>query len=181
MDNASALRAAAPGRRRGAAWCAVAGGALALGAEAVGGAEAPEAAYAALFGSLFVLLAWLDIRTRLIPNAIVYPALLLAVGLSPTGPGPGLLASLGGGLGALSAGWAIRSMSRGGLGWGDVKMAALVGAVVGFPGIVAAGALTAAAGGLVAGALVMVRLRGRGDVLPYGPFVALGGLAGMLV
>lgn len=152
-----------------------------MGAVSVGGAEAPETAYVALFGSLLVLLAWLDIRSQRIPNAVVYPALLLAVGLSPTGPGPGLPESLGGCLGALAAGSAIRALSRGGLGGGDVKMAALVGVVVGFPAIVAAGALTVVAGGLAAGALLMLRLRRWGDALPYGPFVALGGLAGMLL
>ena len=163
------------------AWSAAAGAALALGNVTVGGAEPPEAAYVAFFGSVFVLLAWLDIRSRLLPNAIVYPALLLAVGLAPTGPGPGLLESLGGGLGALAAGSAIRALSRGGLGGGDVKMAALVGAVVGFPAIVAAGALTAVTGGLVAGVLLALRLRRWGDALPYGPSVALGGLGAMLV
>ena len=56
-------------------------------------------------------------------------------------------------------------------------MAALVGAVVGFPGIVAAGVLTAAAGGLVAGVLLVLRLRRWGDAVPYGPSVAVGGLA----
>ena len=180
MASASPLRRAAPGRRSKAAWCAAAGAALALSAAAVGGTGPPEAAYVALFGSLFVLLAWLDLRSRLIPNAIVYPGILLAVGLSSTGPGPGLLESLGGGLVALGTGSAIRALSGGGLGGGDVKMVALVGAVVGLRGIVAAGALTAAAGGLVAGALLMLRLRRWGDVLPYGPFVAFGGLAGML-
>lgn len=180
MASASPLRRAALGRQSGAAWCAAAGGALALGAAAASGAEPPEAAYVALFGSLLVLLAWLDLRSRLIPNAIVYPGILLAIGLSTTGPGPGLSESFGGGLVALGTGSAIRALSGGGLGGGDVKMGALVGAVVGLPGLVAAGALTAAAGGLVAGALLMLRLRRRGDALPYGPFVALGGLAGML-
>ncbi len=74
-------------------------------------------------------------------------------------------------LAKVMTGSAIRALSRGEVGGGDVKMAALVGAVVGFPGIVAAGAVTAAADGLVAGILLMLRLRRWGDALPYGPFV----------
>ena len=61
---------------------------------------------------LFVPLGWLDLATRTIPNAIVYPALVLAAALSPSGPG--LEQSLGGGLGALAAWSAIRELSRGG-------------------------------------------------------------------
>ena len=156
-----------------------AGGVLALGAHVVGGAGPAAAAYVAVFGSLFVLLAWLDLRSRIIPNAIVYPALLLARGLSRLGPGPGLVESLGGGFGAMAAWSAVRELSRGGLGGGDVKMAALVGAVVGCPDIVAAGALTAASAGLAVGALLMLRLLRRDDALPYGPFIAFGGLVGM--
>ena len=93
MASASALgRAVLRGRPAGTtghavAWCTAAGGALALGAHQVGGAGPAEAAYVALFGALLVLLAWLDLSSRIIPNAIVYPALLLAVGLSPAGPG----------------------------------------------------------------------------------------------
>ena len=163
---------------RAVAWCAAAGGALALGAHGVGGAGPAEAAYVALFGALLVLLAWLDLSSRIIPNAIVYPALLLAVGLSPAGPG--FPESLEGGVGALAAWSAVRVLSRGGLGGGDVKMAALVGAVVGWPGVVDAGAVTAASAGLAVGVLLILRQIRRDDALPYGPFIALGGLVVML-
>ena len=185
MASASRLGTAAPGPRpagvaaRAAPWCAAGGGALALGAAAIGGAGAAEAAYVALFGGLFVLLARLDLATRTIPNAIVYPALVLALGLSPVGPGPGLAASLAGGLVALAAWSVIRTLSRSGIGGGDVKMAALVGAVVGLPGLAVASALTVMSAGLIAGALLAMRILRRGDALPYGPFLAVGGLVGL--
>ncbi len=166
---------------RAAPWCAAGGGALALGAAAIGGAGSAGAAYAAVFGGLLVLLAWVDLATRTIPNALVYPALMLALGLSPSGPGPGLAESLGGGLVALAAWSVIRALSGGGLGGGDVKMAALVGAVVGLPGLVAATALTALSAGLVAGTLLAMRILRRGDALPYGPFLAFGGVVGLVV
>ncbi|MCY4640872.1 MAG: A24 family peptidase [Chloroflexi bacterium] len=165
---------------RAAPWCAAGGGLVALGAAALGGVAPAEAAYVAVFGGVFVLLAWLDLGTRTIPNAIVYPVLVLALGLSPSEPGPGLAESLAGGLVALAAWSAIRALSRGGLGGGDVKMAALVGAVVGLPGIVAASALTAMSAGLVAGALLLTRTLRPGDALPYGPFLAFGGLVGLV-
>ena len=146
----------------------------------MGGAGPAGTAYAAVFCGVFVLLARLDLATRTIPNAVVYPALVLAAALSPSGPGPGLAHSLGGGLVALAAWTAVRALSRGGLGGGDVKMAALVGAVVGLPGLAAATALAVTSAGLVAGALLATRILRWGDALPYGPFLAFGGIAGLL-
>ncbi len=65
-----------------------------------------------------------------------------------------------------------------GMGGGDVKLAALLGAIAGMPGVLAA--LTVAVfGGACAAVALMVMRRGGGAV-PYGPFLAAGAIVGMV-
>jgi leader peptidase (prepilin peptidase)/N-methyltransferase len=74
----------------------------------------------------------------------------------------------------------FRTLSRGGLGGGDVKMAALVGGVVGYPAVLIAGAVAAVGGGLTALLLLVTRRATRTTALPYVPFLALGGIIALL-
>lgn len=121
-----------------------------------------------------VALAAIDLRHRLLPNVIVLPAAVAGVALSTLGdPGdwwvnPASAATVGGGLFALAVVYA------GGIGMGDVKMGAMLGAFLG-PYAVAAvfvGALL----GAVAGVLLMTLGRvGRRYPLPFGVFMAAGG------
>ncbi len=144
------------------------------------GREPAEVVLAAGFSAIFFALAWIDLRWMVIPNRIVYPALALALGASPAWPSRGPVEALAGGLGALTVALAIRAVSRGGLGGGDVKMAALAGAVVGSPGVLQAGLVSSIAGGFAAVAVVKSGRDSWGDRLPYGPYLALGAIAVLL-
>ncbi len=144
------------------------------------GRSHPEAVVAAGFAAVLVMLAAFDFRQRIVPNRIVLPALAVAIVLSPVwhdrGPQEALVAAIG----ALFVGAALRGLSGGGLGWGDVKMMALVGAVVGAPAILLAGVVTALSGGVAGLVLIVVGRATRGTRIPYGPFIALGGLISLL-
>ena len=129
---------------------------------------------------MLVLLAGLDLRTGRIPNAVVYPAVAGAVILSAAWPGHHPADALLGASAAGAGAGALRALSRGGLGGGDVKMSALVGAAAGSGGVVTAALVAALAGGLAAGVLVASGRAGRGARLPYGPFLALGGITALL-
>jgi leader peptidase (prepilin peptidase)/N-methyltransferase len=124
-------------------------------------------------------IALIDLRHRIIPNRLMYPALTLfapAVVLAwliddaadPARAGIGLL--LYGGIL-----FVVAVVSRG-MGMGDVKLAALIGLVLGSIGLrfvgVAAGAaiLFGGLGGLVALAMG----RGRKSAIPFGPYLAAG-------
>jgi len=132
------------------------------------------------FGSVFVLLASLDLRARTIPNAVVYPALLVALLCSWAWVDRGPISALVGGGVAFAVAVVFRTLSRGGLGGGDVKMAALVGGVVGYPAVLSVGAVAAVGGGLTALLLLVTRRATRTTVLPYVPFLALGGIIALL-
>lgn len=117
--------------------------------------------------------AW-DLHERRIPNAWTYPG--LAVGLAIAFAG-GPFAGLSALAGALLAGALFLSMSvisRGGLGIGDVKLGAALGAFVGPVGAIDLVLITAVAGGLL-GVAWLIAGRGRRSALPYAPALAVGG------
>ncbi len=150
--------------------------AAALGAVlgTVAGEAALDAAAAAAASTLIVAsVAW-DLRVRRIPNAWTYPGLVVALMLAlAAGPAAGVAAFAG----ALLAGGLLLLLSvasRGGLGIGDVKLGAALGAFVGPAGAIDLVLVAAVAGGVL-GVAWLLAGRGRRDVLPYAPALAVGG------
>ncbi|HJR98860.1 MAG TPA: prepilin peptidase [Actinomycetota bacterium] len=133
----------------------------------------------ALFLALMPAITWIDIERRIIPNRITYPAFLGFAGYvalawmfdGGTDPVRGLIGSLlyGGGL------FLVALVSRG-MGMGDVKLALVIGVVLGsiglrYIGVAAAGAvLFGGVGGIVALAMG----RNRKAMIPFGPYMAAG-------
>jgi leader peptidase (prepilin peptidase)/N-methyltransferase len=74
----------------------------------------------------------------------------------------------------------IALVSRGGMGWGDVKLAALIGLATGFPLVFVAIIMAAILGGIVAVALLVARRRGRREMIPFGPFLAVAAMVTLL-
>jgi len=145
------------------------------------GPEVGPALLGALFGVLFLSLALADLERRLLPNRLTYPGLALALALSWGWPGRGPVEALGGAaFGALALGAAYLAL-RGGLGAGDVKLAALLGAVVGFPRVVGALLVGVLAGGVAAALLLLLGAVRRGQYMPYGPFLVLGGMVALFL
>lgn len=84
---------------------------------------------------------------------------------------------------ALAAGGfmlAIAIVSRGGMGGGDVKMAAFMGLFLGPRMVALALFLAFLIGGLVGIALLVSGKKGRKDAIPFGPYLALGGVLALL-
>lgn len=129
---------------------------------------------ALVFISVLVALAGTDLEHRLLPNAIVGPAILIGLLLSVARePGRWWIyvvsaLAVGGGLLILAL------IYPGGMGMGDVKMAVMLGAFLGLYAALAVffGALI----GAVFSAMLMAAGRvGRRSALPFGSFLALGG------
>jgi len=137
----------------------------------------------AFYCCLFVVLLVIDLEHSILPNKIVYPGMgvALAVALAAefvlVGVGPGIKsAAIGGGIG-LGLLLIPALIYRGGMGWGDVKLAALIGLVTGFPLVLVAMFLGIVSGGLVAAILLLFKLKGRKDAMPFGPFLSLAAMA----
>jgi leader peptidase (prepilin peptidase)/N-methyltransferase len=142
------------------------------------------------YSSLFIVFLVIDLEHRLILNKIVYPAMGVALLVSALFSIPGFLpqteivpgivqAAIGGGIG-LALFFLVVLISRGGMGWGDVKMAALIGLVVGFPLVFVALLLAVLAGGLVAGFLLALKIKKRRQAIPFGPFLSLATIVTLL-
>ena len=131
--------------------------------------------------TLLVPAALIDLDHRIIPNRLTGPAAILAVvlglALDPSGEHGRLLA------GALAGGaFLLAALARpGGMGMGDVKLAGVLGLFLG--AAVAPAILVALVAGVGVGAVVIARVgtsAGRKTAVPFGPFLALGGLVGVL-
>ena len=140
----------------------------------------------AIFVSVVLACAIVDARRRIIPNNLVYPSLLLlgtgivvlAVadeGVSPMGAAAGLLA-YGGGM------FVVAIVSPRAMGMGDVKLAALIGLVLGALGTryLTVGALTGLLAGGIGGALALVRGGSAHQTIPFGPYLAGGAILSAL-
>jgi leader peptidase (prepilin peptidase)/N-methyltransferase len=163
---------------RFAPWDALMG----TGAE-IAGAAIETLAFAVLAG-VGIALAWIDIDTQRLPDAIVLPAYpvfgaLLVAAAATTGEWEALLrAGLGGAI-LLVGYFAMAFAYPRGMGLGDVKLAGLLGLALGWLGWgeLAVGAFAPfLLGGLFAVALVVLKGAGRGSGIPFGPWM-LGGTA----
>jgi leader peptidase (prepilin peptidase) / N-methyltransferase len=140
-----------------------------------------QALLGAVFCPTLVLLAAIDLKHKLLPNMIVLPA-SLAVGLIVAVSAPGhFVAHL---LAALALGgffFAFAALFPGSLGMGDAKLGFLLGLALGAKTL---GATLIAFAGLLVGALYILVARGvsaRKDSIPFGPFLALGGILGFFL
>lgn len=140
----------------------------------------PLLAVRLVFAAALVVLFMIDLEHQILPNPITLGGIVLGVAASVFLP-PGLTSSLvgvvvGGGLLWVVAEGYFRWRGIDGLGMGDVKMLAMVGAVLGWPA-----ALLTLVFGSITGALLGVALiaTGRGSMqlkLPFGTFLAVGAL-----
>lgn len=70
----------------------------------------------------------------------------------------------------------ISVISRGGMGGGDVKLAAMLGALYGTEIITLSLFVSFALGGFIGLLLIITKIKGRKDYIPFGPYICLGTL-----
>ncbi|RJQ30629.1 MAG: prepilin peptidase [Peptococcaceae bacterium] len=130
--------------------------------------------------SVLIVVTLIDLEHYLIPNKVVLAALaggvLLNIAtkdLTFTSAGLGLVAA---------AGFLFLPavISRGGMGGGDVKLAAVIGLFLGWPLGLLAVFLGCCLAGLAGAALLAAKKKGRKDPIPFGPYLALGAFAAIL-
>lgn len=145
----------------------------------------PLALAAMVLCAALLALAWIDLQTSLLPDALTLPLAWLGLLVNLNGAlAPLSLAVLGAvvGYGFL---WLLFHVfrlltGREGMGYGDFKLLAALGAwfgVAALPGLLLMASLAGVAGAAV------LRLTGRaqrGQPLPFGPYLALAGLAWLL-
>ena len=140
----------------------------------------PLLAVRLVFAAMLVALFFIDLEHQLLPDAITLPGVVIGVAASAWA-GPGLLSSAAGaalGAGTLLAirwGWK-RITGIDGMGLGDVKMLAMVGAFLGWQQVWLVLFLASLTGAVVG---VSIAVTGRGSMksrLPFGTFLAVAAL-----
>jgi len=139
----------------------------------------------ALLATALLIVSCIDLAHTIIPNAITLPGTVVGLGaslwLTPVGVGNAVLGVLvGGGLFLLIAVLSVSILQREGMGGGDIKLIAMIGAFLGWHAVLVTIFLGAVLGALVGTVLMLVRRQGRKEPVPFGPFLALGALLTMV-
>jgi leader peptidase (prepilin peptidase)/N-methyltransferase len=147
------------------------------------GWEWSAVAYMLLFSVLLVV-SCIDLTHQIVPDVITLPGILLGVLSASTILPVGLLNSI---LGILVGGgilWGLAWISpylfgKEGMGGGDIKLMAMVGAFLGWKPTLLTIMVGALTGSLVGIGLMVLKIMRRDQYLPFGPFLAFGALVAM--
>jgi leader peptidase (prepilin peptidase)/N-methyltransferase len=139
--------------------------------------------YAALFSALLVV-SYIDLDHQIIPDAITLPGIglgvLAAVTVLPIGFLDSVLGLLVGGGVLFGLAWISPYLfGKEGMGGGDIKLLAMIGAFLGWKPVVLTMLIGAIVGALVGVTLITFKVLRRDQYLPFGPFLALGAIISM--
>jgi len=140
--------------------------------------------------SALVVITFIDLDFQIIPDSITIPGIVIGLlSASFLLPDPfsvhhsaqafsivGFRNSL---IGLISGGglfYLIAVLSRGGMGGGDIKMMAMVGAFMGWKSIFLTTFIGSLTGSVVGIFLMITKKKGRKAKIPFGPFLAIGSL-----
>ena len=144
-------------------------------------------AFCVFFASLLAI-SVIDLDHYIIPNRVIYPTLavtipLLVVAAAADGSWDHLRNAAIGGVAGFAVLLAIHVAVPRGMGFGDVRLAGVIGMMLGWLGLryLFLGLFLAFLLASVIGvALIAARLRSRKDAVPFGPFMALGAVLAVL-
>lgn len=140
-----------------------------------------EVALGALLLVTCAIASVVDVRERRIPNRLTGGAAILAVAIGLALDADGQVERLLAGLGAAAFFGLAALLNPAGMGMGDVKLAGVLGLCLG--GVVVWAVLVALAAGnvLVVWRLVREGRAARSSTFPFGPFLAIGAVAGVVL
>lgn len=133
-----------------------------------------------LLSSILVVVTFIDLEHYLIPNKVLAVGALLQLAVNLFTQQISLFDAFvgcltGGGLLLL-----IAVASKGGMGGGDVKLAAMLGLFLGWQKVLLAFFIAAILGAVAGLILMALKGKGRKDALPFGPFLAMGAMVTLL-
>lgn len=132
------------------------------------------------FTAGLIAAAFIDLEHRIIPNRLVLALLGGAAVLAPLAGDVRLEYAALGGLAAGGALLFLAAITRGGMGGGDIKFAAVAGLYLGWPMVMLGLFLGAVLGSIVGITLILAGKKTRTDFIPFGPYLATGFLFAML-
>ena len=140
----------------------------------------PLAAAGLLLTWSLVALAVIDLHHQLLPDAITLPSLWIGIGLALVAVNTDLRSSVIGAMAGYLSLWSVYQgfrllTGREGMGYGDFKLLAMLGAWLGWQYLPAIIIVSSLVGAVVGVGLIAIRGRDRAAPLPFGPFLAAAG------
>jgi leader peptidase (prepilin peptidase) / N-methyltransferase len=137
----------------------------------------PLLAVRVLFACILIVLFEIDLEHQLLPNVITLPGIVVGLACSLFLP-PGIVMSLAGAVAGGGILWLmieiwLRLRGVEAMGFGDVKMLAMVGAFLGLKLVLLTFVLSSIVGGLIGGVLMLSRRAELSTALPYGTMIAV--------
>ena len=128
------------------------------------------------------MLSLTDLDHKLIPNRILFPSsivgtILLGIGAVLDGHVAAFGRALLGAVAYFAMLFILALIARGGFGYGDVKLSWFLGlfaAYLGWAELLVAAFMPFAVGGVVSILLLITRIKGRKDYIPFGPYMVIG-------
>ena len=138
-----------------------------------------------VFGWALLALTFIDLDTQLLPDDITLPLLWAGLLVNTFGTfidlQSAVLGAAGGYLILWSVYWAFRLIvKKEGMGYGDFKLLAAIGAWTGWQVLPFVVVVSAALGAVIGSIGLWLARRGTDTRIPFGPYLALGGIAGLL-
>ena len=162
----------------------LAGGLLAVLLASVYGYSA-ALPFAAVYAWALLALAFIDLDTQLLPDDITLPLLWLGLIANASGVFTDLRSAV---LGAVAGYlvlwlvyWAFRILAKKeGMGYGDFKLLAAIGAWTGWQVLPVAILVAAGLGAVIGSVSLWLSRKGTDTRIPFGPYLALGGIVSLL-
>ena len=140
-----------------------------------------QAAVYALFLAALIAVIFIDLSHQIIPDVITLPGMAIGLVAAATVLPPGWANAmtgllLGGGLFYIVAVLSVVLLKKEGMGGGDIKLIAMIGAFLGWEATLLTIFLAALTGSVVGIFLILARGRSRAEPIPFGPFLAMGAM-----
>lgn len=150
-----------------------------------------------IFICILIIVTFIDFDHFLIPDVLVLPGIVLGLALSPKnilladlsplffdvsgGPFSAFVNSLTGAVFGFASLFAVALIGRAlfkkeAMGGGDLKLLAMMGAFIGWKNVFFTIFASSFIGSIVGIIMILVKKKGRKEYIPYGPYLALGGI-----
>jgi len=138
-----------------------------------------------ILSSALIIIAFIDLNEQIVPDVISLPGIVIGFIISFFVP---YISFINSALGVLAGGGIILIIGMAGsvifkkeaMGGGDVKLAAMIGAFLGWRYIIISLFLGFFLGALAGIFLIIAKIKSREDVVPFGPFIVLGSFITLL-
>jgi leader peptidase (prepilin peptidase)/N-methyltransferase len=135
-----------------------------------------------VFSAALIVITFIDLDHRIIPDLISLPGIAIGFVMALLGPELTVKESL---IGLLAGGGSLYVVAlvyetvtkREGMGGGDVKLLAMIGAWLGWKAILFTLFCASLSGTLIGGGIMLIQKQGRHYAVPFGPFLAFSALA----